>query len=259
VSENGTRLRAVCFDLDGTLIETEALKALSYAGAAVELRPDALRESDIIGAYNDLVGLPREQVVAELMRRFSLAEPARARMAELGAASPEEAFATLRLRRYEAMLADHALVKRQAYPHALALLHRVRRDGYATGLATMSHAAQALVVLDILGVRGELDAVVTRDEVERPKPDPEIYNVLVERLHVPAAQCLVIEDSLPGVRSALAAGMMCVAATTVMTQEQVHAAGVLPPERIVDDPERLEPVILTLLAERVRASAQRRA
>jgi HAD superfamily hydrolase (TIGR01509 family) len=193
------------------------------------------------------------------MRRFSLAEAARARMAELGAASPEEVFVTLRLRRYEAMLADHALVREQAYPHALALLHRVRRDGYATGLATMSHAAQALVVLDILGVRGELDAIVTRDEVERPKPDPEIYNVLVERLHVPAAQCLVIEDSLPGVRSALAAGMICVAATTVMTQEQVHAAGVLPPELIVDEPERLEPVVLTLLAERARASASGRA
>src|SRR5919199_5538794 len=178
-------------------------------------------------------------------------------MPKLGATSPEEVFAELRLRRYEAMLADHALVKRQAYPRALALLHRVRGDGYATGVATMSHAAQALVVLDILGVRGELDAVVTRDEVERPKPDPEIYQVLVERLHVPAAQCLVIEDSLPGVRSALAAGMMCVAATTAMTQEQVHAAGVLPPERIVDDPERLQPVILSLLAERAAPARHR--
>ena len=259
MSDDGTRVRAVCFDLDGTLVETEALKAISYAGAAVELRPDTLRESDVIAAYNDMVGHPREAVVAELMRRFALEGPARALMPKLGTTSPEEVFAELRLRRYEAMLADHALIRSQAYPHALALLHRVKRDGYATGLATMSHAAQALVVLDILGVRDELDAVVTRDEVERPKPDPEIYNVLVERLRVPAAQCLVIEDSLPGVRSALAAGMMCVAATTAMTQEQVHAAGVLPPERIVDDPERLEPVVLTLLAERAPASASRRA
>ena len=259
MSDNGTRLRAVCFDLDGTLVETEALKARSYAGAAVELRPDTLRESDVIAAYNDMVGRAREEVVAELMRRFALEAPARARMAELGVASPEEVFAALRLRRYEAMLADRALVRGQAYPHALALLHRVRGDGYATGVATMSHAAQALVVLDILGVRDELDAVVTRDEVERPKPDPEIYRLLVERLHVPAAACLVIEDSLPGIRSALAAGTTCVAATTPMTHEQVHAAGVLPPERIVDDPERLESVILTLLAERARASAQRRA
>jgi HAD superfamily hydrolase (TIGR01509 family) len=258
VSDNGTRVRAVCFDLDGTLVETEALKARSYAGAAVELRPD-LREDDVVAAYDDMVGHPREAVVAELMRRFALEEPARARMRELGASSPEEVFAALRLHRYEAMLSDHALIRGQAYPYALALLYRVKRDGYATGLATMSHAAQALVVLDILGVRGELDAVVTRDEVERPKPDPEIYQVLAERLHVPRAACLVIEDSLPGVRSALAAGMMCVAATTAMTYVQVHAAGVLPPDRIVDDPERLEPVLLSLLAERSRASASGRA
>jgi len=247
-------VRAVLFDLDGTLVETEVLKARSYARAAEELRPD-VREADVIAAYDDLVGRPREQVVAALMERFALEAPARAREAQLGAHSPADAFAGLRLRYYESMLADRSLVRGQAYPEAIALLQNVKRDGYLTGLATMSHAAQALVVLDILGLRPELDAIVTREDVEHPKPDPEIYLVLAQRVGVQPAECVVIEDSLPGVRSALAAGMRCVAASTALTRDALHASGVLPSDRIVDDPRRLAAVVFPLLTGRAQRSA----
>jgi len=248
-------VRAVCFDLDGTLVETEALKARAYALAAEELRPGAIREAEVLAAYDDMVGRPREEVVPALLRRFGLEPAARARMAELGVESPEAAFATVRLRHYEAMLADRALVRRQEYGYAVALLRRVRGDGFRTGVATMSHAAQALVVLDILALRTLLDEVVTREEVLRPKPDPEIYLLLARRLGVPAEACLVIEDSVPGVGSALAAGMACVAVTTAMTRRTVHAAGLLPAELVVDDPARLESVVLPLLAGRSAAPA----
>lgn len=249
------RIHAVLFDLDGTLVETEALKAESYARAAVELRPHDLRVEDVTAAYDDLVGRSREQVVAALMQRFQLEAPARARMAALGVHSPADAFTALRLSFYESMLADHSLVRRQEYPEALALLHRVVQAGYRTGVATMSHAAQALPVLGILGVQGELDAVVTRDDVEHPKPDPQIYLLLAHRLGVAPVACLVIEDSLPGVRSALAAGMTCVAASTALTRHALHQSHALPPERIVDDPAHLAAVVLPLLNQPGAASA----
>jgi len=245
----------VLFDLDGTLVETEALKAQSYARAAVELRPHDLRTDDVVAAYDHLVGRSREQVVAALMHRFHLEAPARARMVELEAHSPAEAFSNLRLNYYESMLADHSLVRRQEYPEAIALLHRVAHAGYRTGVATMSHAAQALPVLDILGVRRELDAVVTRDDVEHPKPDPQIYLLLAHRLGVAPVACVVIEDSLPGVESALAAGMTCVAASTELTRHALHASHALPPERIVDDPSRLAAVVLPLLNQPGAATA----
>src|SRR3712207_9013781 len=54
-------IRAFVFDLDGTLVETEELKALSYARAATELRPD-LDEGEVIEAFTDLVGLARREV-----------------------------------------------------------------------------------------------------------------------------------------------------------------------------------------------------
>jgi len=138
-------------------------------------------------------------------------------------------------------------VRGQEYPAATALLRRVKAMGLTTGLATMSYRYQVDEVLDVLDVRGALDAVVTRDDVDRPKPDPEIYLLLARRLGVAPARCLVVEDSLPGVRSALAAGMTCVAATTELTRAAVRASGALPPERIVDDPARLAGVVLPLL------------
>jgi len=246
-------LTTVCFDLDGTLVETERLKAHSYALAATELRPGEVRAADVERAYEEMVGRSREEVIAELTRRFGLAPAAGARMAELGAATPEEAFGALRHRHYERMLHDHDLVRSQEYPAATALLRRVRAMGYATGLATMSYRYQTAEVLDVLGVRDQLDAVVTRDDVERPKPDPEIYLLLARRLGVAPARCLVVEDSLPGVRSAIAAGMACVAATTELTRAAVHAGlregAPPPPAAVVDDPSRLADVVLALLQD----------
>ncbi|HEX5437110.1 MAG TPA: HAD family phosphatase [Gemmatimonadaceae bacterium] len=248
-------IRAALFDLDGTLVATERLKAQSYARAAVMLRPDSLKPEEVVAAYDDLVGRPREQVVHALMERFALEAPARGRMAELGAQSPADAFLTLRLTIYNGMLGDHALVRRNEFPETVALLRHVKGEGYRTGIATMSHAEQAVAVLEILGIRRELDAVVTREEVERPKPDPQIYLVLAERLELPGAACLVIEDSLPGIRAALAAGMTCVAATTELTRDSVHASGVLSPERIVDDRAQLGAVIFPLLTGRAHGPA----
>ena len=57
-------IRAFVFDLDGTLVETEELKALSYARAAAELRPD-LNEGEVTEAFKDLVGLSRQEVAAD--------------------------------------------------------------------------------------------------------------------------------------------------------------------------------------------------
>jgi len=49
------------FDLDGTLVQTERLKALSYARAAVELCPHAISEAEVVEAFKDVVGLPRRR------------------------------------------------------------------------------------------------------------------------------------------------------------------------------------------------------
>jgi beta-phosphoglucomutase-like phosphatase (HAD superfamily) len=103
-----------------------------------------------------------------------------------------------------------------------------------------------------LGLTGEFDFIATADDVEHSKPDPEIYELISRELDVPPDQCLVIEDSLPGVKAALAAGMSCIAVTTPFTRKAVDEAGVPDTKWIVDDAAKLEDVFHQMIEERSR-------
>jgi HAD superfamily hydrolase (TIGR01509 family) len=240
-------IRAFVFDLDGTLVETEELKALSYARAAAELRPD-LNEGEVMEAFKDLVGLSRQEVAVGLMRRFGLERAARTRMVEFGVNTPWQAYVQIRLRIYEALVADPELVRAHSYPHNIALLRDVRSEGYPTALATQSHREQARRVLYILGLADEFDVVVTRDDVEHGKPDPELHLLAARELGVRPEECLAIEDSPTGVKAALAAGTEIVAVTTDLTRQKFRDTNLLDRSHVVDDPRALPAVVRHLIS-----------
>jgi beta-phosphoglucomutase len=240
-------IRAFVFDLDGTLVETEELKALSYARAAAELRPD-LNEGEVTEAFKDFVGLSRQEVAVGLMRRFGLEGAARTRMVEFGVDRPWQAYVQIRLRIYETLVADPELVLAHSYSHNIALLCDVRRKGCLTALATQSHREQARRVLDILGLADEFDVVVTRDDVEHGKPDPEMHLLAARELGVRPEDCLAIEDSPAGVKAALAAGTEIGAVTTDLTRQKFRDTNLLDRSHIVDDPRTLPTVVRRLIS-----------
>ena len=109
--------QAVIFDLDGTLVQTEKLKAISYARAAVELCPRSPRgprkprnidEKEVIEAFKEVVGSSRQEVSQFLIERFELEKAASSLMNEFGVPTPWQAFAQVRLRIYDKMLAGEA-------------------------------------------------------------------------------------------------------------------------------------------------------
>ena len=228
-------------------METEELKALSYARAAVELRPE-LREADVVDAFKDFVGLSRQEVAKGLMQRFGLEAAARVRAPEFGVNTPWQAFIQVRQRIYEAMLDNPELLLSQRYPHNIAYLQKVRHSGVRIGLATMSYCDQAQRVLKVLGLSNAFDFIATRDDVEHGKPDPEIYFLLARELEVQPVDCLVIEDSPAGVQAALAAGMNVVAVSTPLTRQRLYGSGLLPPQHIVDNPKLLPDVVAHVIA-----------
>jgi len=240
-------IHAMIFDLDGTLVKTERLKAISYARAAVELRPGAVTEAEVVAAFPDVVGLSRNEVATALVERFGLAPAAAERMAEFGVNTPWQAYIQIRLRHYTAMLADPAVLRRNQWPHAVDLLHAARQAGCRVGLATMSYCAQVRRVLDILDLQAQFDFVASRDDVEHGKPDPEIYLLVARALGVAPQECLVIEDSPSGVRAALAAGMHVIAVSTPFTRQGLHRDHLLDARWIVDDPATLPAVARRLL------------
>jgi beta-phosphoglucomutase len=243
-------IRAMIFDLDGTLVQTERLKALSYACAAIELCPYTLSEAEAVEAFKEVVGLSRQEVATALVERFDLEEKARSRMAEFGVSAPWQAFVQVRLRFYEEMLADPEVLRANQWRHNVALLNEARRTGCKTALATMSRCEQARRVLEVLDLADAFDFVTTRDDVEHGKPDPEIYQLVARELNVPPAECLVIEDSPSGVKAVLAAGMWCIAVTTPFTRQRIHAERMLDERWVVDDPATLTAVVQQMVAER---------
>lgn len=236
-------IRAMIFDLDGTLVQTERLKAISYARAAIQLRPNDITETEVIEGFKDVVGLSRREVAVGLMERFGLEAAASQRMAEFGVDTPWQAFVQIRLAIYEEMLADPEVLRRNQWPYNIALLHEARRTCCKVGLATMSYCPQVRRVLEILDLSNAFDFVASRDDVEHGKPAPEIYLLVAKELDVSPEECLVIEDSPSGVKAALTAGMWCIAVTTPFTQKAIHAQRLLPEAHIVDDPDQLPGVV----------------
>lgn len=241
-------IHAVIFDLDGTLVKTERLKAISYAEAARSLVP-TVKKHDVIEAFKDVVGLSRQEVATALMAKFHLEEAARQQMARFGVDAPWQAYVAIRLRVYDSLIADPDVLCENRWPYTIETVEISRRHHCMTGLATMSVRAQALKVLEVLDLRQAFDFVATRDDVVDGKPDPEIYNLVARHLGVGSSECLVIEDSPTGVKAALNAKMQVIAVSTPFTRMHLHEGDLLPANRIIDHHQLLPPLVESMLEE----------
>ena len=209
----------IILDLDGTLVQSEALKAESYGWAAHQLRPD-LDPDAVAHAYGALVGNSRETISRTLLDQFALTDAALRRDEDQ---EPWHTYVGVRLEKYRAMLADGDLVRRNTWPAALTLARHARRFAGHVALVTTSERWAADAVLGALGLQGRFDTVVTADDVQEVKPDPAGYRLALARLGAEAGGAVAVEDSPSGVRAALAAGMGVLAVPTHYTREPIAA------------------------------------
>jgi HAD superfamily hydrolase (TIGR01509 family) len=178
---------AVLWDMDGTLVDTEpywlqAESDLVHAAGGVWTAEDGLQ---LVGS-----GLERSALILQ------------SRGVEL---TVEQIITTLTDRVREQI--EDAVPWR---PGALELLHEIRDTGIPTALVTMSRRTMALDIVAALGFDG-FDLVVAGDDVEHAKPHPEPYLTAAERLGVDVTASVALEDSEPGVASAVAAGATVIA------------------------------------------------
>jgi HAD superfamily hydrolase (TIGR01509 family) len=124
------------------------------------------------------------------------------------------------LRRYGDVLLDCLRRPRPPLPGTAELLDELDRKGVSYGLATSSFGPWKDAVLESAGLDGRFRVVVTADMIEHAKPAPDIYLKAAELLGVDAAQCVAVEDTVPGLASAKSAGMYGI---------QVRAASTSPP------------------------------
>jgi HAD superfamily hydrolase (TIGR01509 family) len=186
-----TQLRAVLFDMDGTLVETE-----QYWGEAMfELA------ARLGGRMSDEA---RARTVGTSLR-FSMG----VLYADLGLTRSERQLQA-DVRWVEDRTAELMSAGVSWRPGAAELLRDVREAGFATALVTTTPRLLADIVLRV--IREDLgadpfDVTICGDEVPARKPDPAPYRQAMQALGVDPAECVVIEDSEVGIAAGLAAGV----------------------------------------------------
>ncbi len=241
-------INTLIFDLDGTLVQTEQLKAQAYTQVIQDLAEPRPAAGDVLEAYREVVGLTRREVARHLESRFNLSAVLHPIQREMGLPTTWQTLAQLRIRAYQALIRQPGFLRQHQWPFTRALLESAKASHCRVALATMSHCEDALFVLRALGLQDAFDFIATRDDISHGKPNPEIYQLVAEELQVDATSCLVIEDSLNGVKAALAAGMDVVAVATPLTGHTLHAAGILPATQIVDRPAHLAETVSRRIA-----------
>ena len=225
-------IKAVIFDLDGTLIQTEVLKATSYARAIRILTQGEVTEEEVLEVFGTFVGLSRTEVVQGLSGHFETALGQHLKTQDFLVI--QETLIEKRLEIYREILNDADLLSQHFCPFTLGLLHRLQSDGFKTVLATMSHLPEAKRITTIMGIFESFDLFLTREDVTEGKPDPEIYTKARITLGLKEEECLVIEDSVNGIKAGLNAGMPVFAVTNTVTRASVHDCNLLDARFIVD-------------------------
>jgi beta-phosphoglucomutase len=186
-------IKAVIFDWDGTLADTKKAvvqsfqKVLSEAGCRVS---DEFIERRI--------GIGTKKTIIEAYRECHM----RLDVLTLEKLAKEKI-------RIQAKLTDIVILL-----EGVTELLEALRGKTKIALATMSHRKVIDKLLIAKKIGGYFDVVVTADEITKPKPDPEVFLVSATKLGVKPEDCVVVEDSVFGVKAAKAAKMKCIAVSS---------------------------------------------
>ncbi|GAA2687616.1 MULTISPECIES: HAD family phosphatase [Actinosynnema] len=191
---------AALFDMDGVVVDTEATVAAFWRSVA---RDEGFAISD------------------EDMDRHVHGRSALHTLRHVFPDLPEHRHGEV----YERMRVDNETLRYSGIPGASALLAALADGGVPLALVTGAQSWKADAVLGQLGLAGLFGVRVSAEDVAAGKPDPACYRLAAERLGVPIARCVVFEDAVSGVTSAVAAGATCVALAAPHRVDAVRAAG----------------------------------
>ena len=203
------RVEALIFDVDGTLAETEEVHRIAFEQAFAE---DGLDWRWDVELYRDLLRVTGGK---ERIRHFV----ATSDVAPIG----EERVVRLHLRKNEIYGELVRAGGAQPRPGVRALIERARAAGLRLALATTTSRTNVEALIEgsfaTLGPN-PFAPVVAGEDVAVKKPDPEAYVQALVRLGLPAAACLVFEDSWNGLRAATGAGLRTIVTPSLYTAHE---------------------------------------
>jgi HAD superfamily hydrolase (TIGR01509 family) len=186
--------QAVLFDLDGVIADTEPLKFAAYQQVFQETFGVELPATDVSWR-----GKQEQAVMQYWFEQFDLSG---------------DIAALVQAKRS----AYHQLIHSDRIPAVAGVIEFIQRlkstPGKGSGVATSSSQQEAQTVLGTLGVLPLFDVLVTRDDVQNLKPEPDVYLKAAALLRVKPENCVVFEDSQAGVHAAKSAGAVCIGVLT---------------------------------------------
>lgn len=188
---NMNKIKALLFDLDGTLIDSEFFH--------FECWNEILKDYGVSLTYEDWLknyaGIPLPKNAQNLLIKYSID----AVLDDI--ITRREALTLERLKTNDVNL----------MPFVLEFIEFFHSKGLILAIVTSSPRKDVDAIFQRNGFGEYFDLIITRTEVSKSKPDPESYNLCVEKLNLIKTDCLVFEDTINGVKSAVAAGITCFA------------------------------------------------
>lgn len=191
------------FDWDGVIIDSSGHHRESWerlaAEAGLPLPPDHFLKG---------FGMKNEAIIPDLLRWTR----------------DETEIRRLSLRKeelYRAIIRERGIA---SLPGVREFLERLERAGIACAIASSTHRENIETSLGILGFRRHFRALVTAEDVNRGKPDPEVFLKAASALGFAPARCVVFEDAPVGIEAALAGGMRVVGVATTHGPETLAGA-----------------------------------
>jgi beta-phosphoglucomutase family hydrolase len=191
------------FDWDGVIIDSAKLHEESWHQLAKELGQTIAPENFIRG-----FGMKSQQIIANIHRWSQ---------------DPAE---ILRITNRKEDLYREILAKTKIdpLPGVTEWLNRLRAAAVPCAIASSTPRANIDAVLIRLGLKDVFQAIVSSEDVVHGKPDPEVFLIAAERLHLEPKQTVVFEDAHVGIEAAHAAGMAVIAVATTHSLEELRAA-----------------------------------
>lgn len=180
-----SKIKAVIFDMDGVLIDTEKHYNAAWCEAARMAGFDFKREHALMLRSCDA------QLAAKMMKDI------------FGAGFDYFAIREVRRRLVAERLEQYGLEKKPGIDEILAFLHE---RGLKAAVATATPLELTLQHLESIGVRDQFDKIVSAKQVAHGKPAPDVYLYACEQIGEKPPDCIAVEDSPNGIKSAYAAG-----------------------------------------------------
>jgi HAD superfamily hydrolase (TIGR01509 family) len=191
--------RAVLFDIDGTLVDTNYLHVLAWRRVFLDHGESGITSSRI----HRLVGMGTDELLETLCGR------------------PRPELKPERARHFEALKGEI-----RAFPRAADLLRALHGRGVRVVLATSAEKSDLEALLAAIDAEDAIDAVTSAGEVEAAKPAPDLFSTALAEAGTAPEDTVAIGDTVWDVKAASRAGLRCVAVTTGgISRAELEAAG----------------------------------